>query len=319
MRPTLIQSLVVLTVAAPLLTSACSARARPPQGKLTGYDALALPGERVRLRAKVERDGPGFINPDLDGIEIEFLRLNAPEPPRDFPDPGAPPPAEAVRAGGAASGKDGVAAIDIDAPAVPGDHRFWARLRDPNRLTLKDAAVPIHLVVMPPDQPIVITDIDNTIARTKLGPLLDDKPDQVEPLPDAAWVLTALSRGGTIIYITARPSYLTQRTKRWLFTHKFPAGPVFLRDMGAEYRSLNFDEGEFKRAFIADRIRKKWKEIRWGFGNTSNDLLGYCENGIRTILVEAAPDAIPAKYREIARVAASWVEIRRIVTPVTCK
>ncbi len=298
--------LALATALVPLLAPACSARARPPQGKLTGYDVLALPGERVRLRVKVERDGPGFINPDLDEIEIEFLRLTEPQAPQEFPDPGAPPPAEAVRAGAASSGKDGVAAIDIDAPAAPGDHRFWARLRDPNRLTLKDPAAPIHLVVMPPDGPIVITDIDNTIARTALGPLLDDKPDEVEPLPDAAWVLGALGRGTTVIYITARPTYLTQRTKRWLHAHKFPAGPVFLRDVGAEYRSLNFDEGEFKRAFIAEQIRKKWKEIRWGFGNTSNDLLGYCENGIRTILVGAKPDEIPAKYRGMASIDSSW-------------
>lgn len=302
-------------LAALLIPSACSA----PHGKLTAFDVLALPGEQTVLKAKLERDGPGFLNLDVSGVEIEFLTSPPPAPDQaasgslTAPDPAAPLPAEASVLGVARTDGDGIAEVGAKVPAARGNHRYWARLKDPARMKLRETESIFTVCVLDRDTPLVITDIDNTILSTRARKVLADEPLEVEPLPDAAQVLMDLSRNHRIVYLTARSSYLAQRTRRWLAAHQFPAGPVLLRDLFGEWRGFNWSEAEFKRRFIRDHVKKRWPVIRWGIGNTEGDATAYAENDIRAIILATEPRDLPRALAAKVQTAADWSQVRKIV------
>src|SRR5262245_60946386 len=140
-------------------------------GKLTTFDRLAEPNAPIDLVAKIENDGPGFLNRDLSEVELEFLAKPRAGPgalPEVAPHPGGPVEAGAVSLGTVRSGKDGRAVLPWKAPAEPGNHFFWVRLKDPSQIRLRDPAALFTVSVMTREQPVLITDIDNTIAQTKV-------------------------------------------------------------------------------------------------------------------------------------------------------
>ena len=81
-----------------------------PQVKLTGFDAVALPDQVIELKAKVERDVPGRLNPDLGGVRLSF-RLS-----------GVGPVVEAV------SDAEGMGTTTHPAPSKPGLYPFRVEL-----------------------------------------------------------------------------------------------------------------------------------------------------------------------------------------------
>jgi LNS2-like protein (lipin/Ned1/Smp2) len=278
--------------------------------KLAGIDLVALPGERIMLRAKVERDGPAFLDPDIRGVELRFGK-------GVFP-PGSTetgPSAGEATLGVARSGADGIAELPVAAPSEPGDHLYWVTCKPPGALRLAEPAAPITVSVMAPQQPILITDIDGTISRTAIAPVLDDHPGQIPPLPGAAAILAAASQKYRVLYLTARSSYLTRRTRRWLEAHGFPGGAILQRDLWAEYRHLDFTEEEFKTRALAElKGRKGLPEIRWGIGNRVGDGEAYARNGIRAILIDPQEE-VPAKYRDRIQAVTTWEEIGKIILP----
>src|SRR5258705_2321873 len=216
-----------------LFLSACYT----PSAKLTALDLLSLPRERVELRAKIQVDGPGLFNPDLKGVELEFLGAAAAAQgqggaPPVSRDPREGPGPDAAALGSGSSGADGFARLDTVAPSAPGIYSYWVRARGQPNLKLREPAALLTLAVIAKEQPVLITDIDGTICGTRVARLqriLADEAEEVEPLPDAAAVLTQAARKDAVIYLTARSTYLAHRTKRWLAAHGFPAGPVLMR------------------------------------------------------------------------------------------
>ena len=290
-----------------------------PDRKLTGFDRLATPGESVELVAKIEIDGPGFVNPDVAGVEIEFLGPRAAEKPAQgailHSDPAglARTASSFPKSGSAISNKDGIARLRVDAPKERGDYHVLARVVNAEGLQLRESVVPLVLSVLEPAERIVITDIDNTIAHTSLPSLLKDKPEESPPLDRAPQALNAIAASHRIIYLTARPAPLTQRTRRWLARHGFPLGAVLLRDLEGEYKQLNFDEGEFKRILIRDTILPRWPNVAWGIGNTENDVYAFALQKLRVIILEADIQKIEAQLRPFVRTAKDWNEVLRIV------
>lgn len=258
-----------------------------PLGKLAGFDVLALPGAAIELAAKLEQDGPGFINPDVKGVEIEFYSLGPRHGLPALHDSEKKQPVklpEGTKVGSALTGKNGIAALSLKAPQEPGNHFYRAGLKDPKRLPLKDPEVYLIVSVAPAEQQLLITDIDNTICQTKLSATWKDEPEKAPPLEGAAAVLSAASKDHRLIYLTARPTSLCHRTRHWLGAHGFPPGPVFFRDLWSEVKKFN-SESDYKADFIQTRIKAVWKNIPWGVGNTEGDAKAYQANAIAAILV----------------------------------
>lgn len=230
--------------------------------RLQGYDVPALPGGAVRLRAKLELDGPGLWNPDIHGRAIRFTAGG-----------------EAV--GTAETGGDGIAAIDWKAPATPGIHPIRLALADPRGVKIVTARPGILLQVLPPDARIIVCDIDGTISEGELGDLFG----RAGPLPYAQAMLRELARDYRIVYLTARDDALMARTHAWLRHHGFPEGAVLFRDL-----RLTTLSSERYKSRVLRSLKKKWKRIVWGIGNTAGDAAAYTENGIRAIIVGAERD-----------------------------
>ena len=268
-------------------------------------------------------DGPGLFNPDLKGVDLEFLgtpaaaqgEAGAPPISRD---PREGPGADAAPLGSGSSGADGSARLDAVAPSVPGLYSYWVRAREKPNLKLREPAALLTLAVIAKEAQVLITDIDGTICGTRLNRLqriLSDQAEEVEPLPEAAAVLTQAARKDAVIYLTARSTYLAHRTKRWLAAHRFPAGPVIMRDVGAQWTSLNFSEKDFKERVIRDEVRKRWPEIRWGIGNTEGDARAYAENGVRAVILGDVQNLIPDRLRGLVRSAHDWTEVKALILP----
>jgi phosphatidate phosphatase PAH1 len=128
--------------------------------------------------------------------------------------------------------------------------------------------------VVPKDAPVLVSDVDGTLTSSETAEypalLSGDLP---EAQPDAAAVVTALvKKGYRPIYLTARPEWLTARTKEFLATRGFPPGIVHTTTglTGA----LNDAAAEFKSAELV-LIGQKGLTIKWAFGNKESDTDAY--------------------------------------------
>lgn len=128
--------------------------------------------------------------------------------------------------------------------------------------------------VVPKNAPVVVSDVDGTLTSSEtaeLPALAQGELPQAQP--DAAAVIRALvKKGYRPIYLTARPEWLTARTKEFLAANGFPAGIVHTTTglTGA----LDDAAAEFKSAELA-LIAKKQLSIQWAFGNKESDTDAY--------------------------------------------
>jgi phosphatidate phosphatase PAH1 len=128
--------------------------------------------------------------------------------------------------------------------------------------------------VVPKNAPVVVSDVDGTLTASENAEypalLSGDLP---EAQPDAAAVISALvEKGYRPIYLTARPEWLTDRTKEFLASRGFPTGIVHTTTglTGA----LNGAAADFKSGELA-LIGQKSLTIKWAFGNKESDTDAY--------------------------------------------
>lgn len=128
--------------------------------------------------------------------------------------------------------------------------------------------------VVAKNAPVLVSDVDGTLTSSETAefPALaqGELPDAQ---PDAAAVISALlKKGYRPIYLTARPEWLTDRTKQFLAAKGFPPGIVHTTTglTGA----LNDAAAQFKSAELA-LIGKKGLAIHWAFGNKESDTDAY--------------------------------------------
>lgn len=128
--------------------------------------------------------------------------------------------------------------------------------------------------VVPKNMPVVVSDVDGTLTSSEAAeyPALLEG-ELPEARPDAPAVLTALAKKGyRPIYVTARPEWLTERTKQFLAERGFPPGIVHTTT-GAT-GAFNGPAAEFKSAELA-RAEAKGLKIQWAFGNRASDTDAY--------------------------------------------
>lgn len=121
------------------------------------------------------------------------------------------------------------------------------------------------------DRIIIVVDIDDTISRTDLDDLLfDEKDDDSRPLKHSPRVLRHLSKDYQILYLTARPSFLLEKTRQWLEENDFPAAPVLVSH---QKRDL-LRQGVYKRR-VLEGLQKTWPLVLIGIGDRGTDAEAY--------------------------------------------
>lgn len=185
------------------------------------------------------------------------------------------------------SNDDGGAAID-GVPDGPGRIRFQipadktlALGRHRLRLVVSGdhSATDLLLDVVAKRAPIVVSDVDGTLTSAEAAEypalLTGSLPDAQ---PNAAKLLDVLaSKGYRIVYLTARPEWLTHRTHEFLAAHGFPAGIVHTTTTMTG--ALGGAAVAFKSAEL-DMLGAHDLRIAWAFGNQPSDNDAYEHAGI---------------------------------------
>ncbi len=252
----------------PALLAGCGMR-------LTAYDALVRPGEEVEVRARVEADGPPLLSPEPEGVAVVLTGPGGVEVERLTDD-------------------DGWAVFPLRAPTEAGDHPCPVRLAgggaDPAALCL---------AVRPADEPVVVVDLDGTV--TGAGPLAV-LAGRAEPLPGAAATLTALARGRTILYLTARDDWLLPETLAFLDAGGFPPGPVLVRRLTAGSLSA----AAYKREVLGG-LRSRFTGDWIGIGDRREDAEACIAHGIPAYVIGGEPDDLPLGAAAVA----DWAALAR--------
>ncbi|MCP4250219.1 MAG: hypothetical protein GY778_24510 [bacterium] len=244
------------------MTVACSGCASPYL--MTVDDVVCPVDEKVRLIGKLEYRGVAVFNKGLDDGQIRFYLDGQPVGEDDTND-------------------EGYARIKRRF-ASPGRRRLEIRYRDGRGRTQSAEAT---VFVWDPSQPILVVDVDNTLAHTKKRYLFSRGPDRSAPFATAVEVLTELADHFRVVYLTARPRELAVKTRQWLAAHDFPAGPVLTWDVDRyEWSATSFKKDRL------DDLTDRFDHVTIGIGNAPGDHTAYRKRRLLTILIDAdAPAA----------------------------
>lgn len=151
---------------------------------------------------------------------------------------------------------------------APGRHRV--------RLFVAGDATSTDLVieVVEKGTMLVVTDVDGTLTSSEnaeYGALLTgSQPDVHVDAPKALHVLA--SKGYVPVYVTARPEFLTGRTRELVTHHGFPHGVV--HPTAGLTGATGAAATTYKTATL-ERLEKQGLVIAWAFGNTDTDAAAY--------------------------------------------
>jgi hypothetical protein len=133
-----------------------------------------------------------------------------------------------------------------------------------------------------PHKTVVAVDVDETISHTHYSDLfLADLDKHSRPLEGSAQALWQLTRDYELLYISARPRFLNEKTRRWLATHRFPPGPV----ANASKFEACFHQRRYKQEMLA-KLRQRFPNILIGVGDKKVDDRVYGANGMVSIIID---------------------------------
>ena len=216
---------------------------------ITPYDLLVPAGEAATLDVEAERRWLTFVDPPLADLELEVEGL-----------------------GRAKTNTRGFASFPLGI-LPPGTHRFRV---------LQGRKPPEVLVrVIDPRTPVLVVDIDHTIADVSPQGFILKKVQNVRPVLGSREALEELAPTMQIVYLTARDHIFTRKTKLWLRAAEFPEAPVYLRK-GTRFWTHNPSEHKIER--LKD-LRPRFPNIQWGVGDKPGDIAAYQAHGIPPILL----------------------------------
>jgi hypothetical protein len=249
---------------------------------LTVEDRVCRVGEKARMVGKIEYHGVFIFNKGLDDRKLFFY-------------------IDDKLVGTDESNGEGYAGVKYRCDS-PGNHRlFVAYDNDATRRAEASA----ELFVWPDDdRPIIVVDIDDTLAKSSPLRLVFKSRDRSPPMEDAADVLGELSRHFHIVYLTARPRELFVKTRQWLNQHGFPAGPVLTWDEDKDPWSRT----DYKKARI-DQLQDEFKHVTIAVGNSSKDHEAYLKRKLFSIIIK--PEKVPGPIQHGVRLS-GWAEIREL-------
>jgi len=162
--------------------------------------------------------------------------------------------------------------------AIPADKRLGPGVHRVRVVVAGDgSSTDLFIAVGGRDAPIFVTDIDGTLTSSETDEylkLLNDGLSEVHPgAPEA---LDALAdRGYLPVYLTARPEWLTNRTRELIEKRGLPPGIVHT-SLSAVGAGFGASAAAFKSDELAQLSRRGFTP-RYAFGNTSSDDEAYAK------------------------------------------
>ena len=260
---------------------------------LTANDTLALPGEQVALKARLER---GSFLRDKPGVPLRFY-------------------CEGLLNCRAVTDEEGNAAVPFR-PAAPGDYLVTVSVEP--AILEKAPPDPVTLLVAcrEADAPLAIVDLDKTLVASGFkSVLVGDPRPMVQSLP----VMKRLEKDFTIIYLTHRADVLGPKTKAWLRDFGYPRGPL----LSASIREALQHSESYKTA-VLEGLRRRFCGRAIGIGDKVSDALAYERSGMEPYLLLNIPSHADAhEFRrladslqplpETAQVVTNWNEIEQVL------
>ncbi len=152
------------------------------------------------------------------------------------------------------------------------------------------------LHVWPDGAHAVVSDIDGTITTEEFDGLwsaLDPSAPAVRVSAAEAFAAYA-SKGYRVVYLTARPEFLTRGTRAWFEAHGMPFGVLHLSQ--TNFGALGSTAQSYKQAFIED-LARHGASVDWAYGNQDTDLGAYLGAGMdpsRVYLMQYSGDPMGA-------------------------
>ena len=151
---------------------------------------------------------------------------------------------------------------------------------------------------------IIAVDIDHTVSQTNYRKLvLTEQVDISPPIPGARETLEGLAKDYYILYLTARPRFLIEKTRGWLDHYGFPAGPV----VAAPRVRDAIQQLAFKQRTL-HQIRLRRPELLIGIGNRTADIEAYASSGMLPVIVYSGGEE---KHYSDAVVLQDWQSVRQ--------
>jgi hypothetical protein len=136
--------------------------------------------------------------------------------------------------------------------------------------------------VLPKGTPVFVTDVDGMVASSVdaeyVSLLTGNLPEEV-PQADVAMTRLA-SKGIHAVYVTARPEWLTERTKEFLARYGFPPGVVHTTP--TKTGAIGAAAGAWEAAELR-RLEAHGVKIVWAFGNQASDGYAFDAAGIEPV------------------------------------
>lgn len=162
-------------------------------------------------------------------------------------------------------------------PPKPGIYLINVSVSYTEKKTLlpKMRAVPLTVCVAKKNAPMMIVDLDHTVVGSGFFSVM---MRMAKPMPEAAAVMTRLSKKITVIYLTHRPAALTNLSKNWLINYNFPAGPLLTN------QDNKFSSGDYKGQRMKE-LRHEFNNIQIGIGDKDSDVQAYRVNNMRAFWI----------------------------------
>ncbi|MCX5683186.1 MAG: hypothetical protein NT049_05815 [Planctomycetota bacterium] len=252
---------------------------------LTAMDTLALPGEQVTLKVRLESGG--FLR-DQPGIPLLFQCKGMPD----------------YRA---VTDSEGNATIPFK-PAAPGDYLVTVSVEPGVLKNTPPEPVTLLVTCRKADAPLAIVDLDKTLVASGFKAVLVGDP---KPMPQSLEVMSRIAKDYTVIYLTHRAEFLGHKSKAWLHDYGYPQGPMLLADTHEMFEK----SGPYKSA-VLETLRQRFRGRAIGIGDQISDVLAYKQNGIEPIMIITVPPETNAG--DLRKLADSLQEVPETVQVVTC-
>jgi hypothetical protein len=205
-----------------------------------------------------------------------------------------------VSAGGKTVGQtttnaDGVATITAPLEGAPTQYEARAALGD------QRAGKVGRIFNWDPRRTAVAIDVDDTISHTDYLQLFLTDVDNVSPaLAHSVQALHAMRNDFQIVYISARPRWLHEKTRLWLSHHDFPPGPI----LHASKFEACMHQAAYKRAILAD-FQRSYPNLLIGIGDKDADEIACGDNRMLTVILGGSRNA----YKPHCVVLRNWQEV----------
>lgn len=155
-----------------------------------------------------------------------------------------------------------------------------------------------------PRRTVLAVDVDETISHTHYSDLfIADIDKYSKPLDGAPAALQKLSRDYEILYVSARPRFLNQKTREWLAEHGFPRCAV----ANATKFEACLHQRRYKHNMLI-KLRERFPNLLVGIGDKKVDDEAYGANKMLSIIIDKP---VFTKYGEHCVVMKDWSQVAR--------